>query len=290
VIPTSAASTLEHMLAVFDVEPVGDRRFRGTSDGGARLVVDGSQLLSQAIVAVSATLPRHSVRTAHAVFVRAVDAEGQLEFEVDVLHEGRTFASAVVTVTQAGRRCASVTVLSDIEHEDVIAHHQAMPDVGAPDDAIPCEMPLVGRQLRLVGVADPNDPEEVGPPVIDAWLHYDAVPGRADLAKALVAHFTGHLSISTTMRSHPGMGTAMAHDTVSTGVMAISITFHEPVAWDGWLLYHHESTQVGRGMSYVRGQVFTEQGDLIASFTQDGMIRAFALDGTDAARAVSARL
>ena len=81
-----------------------------------------------------------------------------------------------------------------------------------------------------------------------------------DLAKALIAHFTGHLSISTTMRAHRGIGTAMAHVTVSTRVMAISVTFHEPVAWDGWILYHHESTQVGRGMSYVRGQVFTEQG------------------------------
>ena len=50
----------------------------------------------------------------------------------------------------------------------------------------------------------------------------------------------------------------MAHVSVSTGVMGISISFHEPVAWEGWLLYHHESTQVGRGMSYVRGQVFTE--------------------------------
>ena len=52
----------------------------------------------------------------------------------------------------------------------------------------------------------------------------------------------------------------MAHDTVSTGVMGISVTFHEPVVWEDWLLYHHESTQVGRGMSHVRGQVFTEEG------------------------------
>ncbi len=219
-----------------------------------------------------------------------MDAERELEFEVDVLHAGRTFASARVTVSQGGRRCASVTLLSDIEQEDVIAHHSPMPEIGTPADAIPCEMPMTGRQLRLVGIADPNDPEETGPPLIDAWLHYDPVPERPELAKALVAHFTGHLSISATMRSHPGIGTAMAHDTVSTGVMGISITFHEPVAWDGWLLYHHESTQVGRGMSYVRGQVFTEQGRLIASFTQDGMIRAFVGDGADHARPVSARL
>ncbi len=283
-------STLEGMLAVFDVEPVGEHRYRGTSDGGSRSVVDGSQLLAQAIVAVSSSLPRHLVRTAHAFFVRAVDAERPLEFEVDVLHEGRTFASAVVTVSQGGRRCASVTMLSDVAHPDVITHEQPMPVVGAPADAIPCPMPMDGRELRLVGIEDPNDPEETGPPIIDAWLHYDPAPTRADLAKALIAHFTGHLAISTTMRGHQGIGTAMAHDTVSTGVMSISITFHEPVVWEGWLLYHHESTQVGRGMSYVRGQVFTEQGALIASFSQDGMIRAFVADSTDSARPVSARL
>jgi acyl-CoA thioesterase len=288
--PDPVVSTLQNMMAVFDVEPVGEHRYQGTSDGGSRRVVDGSQLLAQAIVASSKSLPHHSVRTAHAVFVRTVDAERELEFEIDVLHGGRTFASAIVTVSQGGRRCASVTLLSDVEQEDVIAHHHPMPEIGAPADAIPCPMPMIGRELRLVGITDPNDPEETGPPSIDAWLHYDPVPGRLDLAKALVAHFTGHLSISTTMRSHPGMGTAMAHDTLSTGVMGISITFHEPVAWEGWLLYHHESTQVGRGMSYVRGQVFTEQGRLIASFTQDGMIRAFVADGADLARPVSARL
>jgi acyl-CoA thioesterase II len=288
--PAPVPSTLENMMRVFDVEPDGGHRYLGTSDGGSRQVVDGSQLLAQAIVACSKSLPDHSVRTAHAVFVRTVDAERVLEFDVDVLHRGRTFAGAVVTVSQDGRRCASVTVLSDVEQEDVISHRQAMPDSGTPSEAVACEMPMVGRELRLVGMADPNDPHEIGPPVIDAWLRYDPIPRRPDLAKALVAHFTGHLSISTTMRCHAGFGTAMAHDTVSTGVMGISISFHEPVAWVGWLLYHHESTQVGRGMSYVRGQVFTEGGVLIASFTQDGMIRAFSADRAEAARPVPERL
>ena len=31
-------------------------------------------------------------------------------------------------------------------------------------------------------------------------------------------------------------------------------------------------------MSYVRGQVFTEEGELLASFCQEGMIRAFGDD------------
>ena len=57
---------------------------------------------------------------------------------------------------------------------------------------------------------------------------------------------------------------------------------------DGWLLYHHESTQVGAGMSYVRGQIFRESGELIASFAQEAMIRA--VDAPAQALATEARL
>jgi acyl-CoA thioesterase-2 len=284
------AGSVSGMLEVFDVTPAGDHRFVGVSLGGTRRVVDASQLLSQAIVVASKSFPRHTVRSAQAVFLKSVDVERELWFEVDRLHEGRTFAGAVVAVGQGDRRCASVTVLLDVEFPDVIRHAAPPPEVARPQDAVPCAMPMRGRQLRLVDLADPNDPAECGPPFIDAWLHYDPIPTRPDLAKALVAHFTGHLSISTTMRAHEGFGTSMAHDSVSTAVMGISITFHEPVAWAGWILYHHESTQVGAGMSHVRGQVFTEEGVLIASFTQDGMIRAFAGDSVALSKATAERL
>jgi acyl-CoA thioesterase II len=283
-------SSVDGMLEVFDVTPDGDQLYVGTSDGGNRRVVDGSQLLAQSVVAASKEFPDHRVRSAHAVFTRAVDSEGPVGFDVDVVHRGRSFAGALITVTQAGRRCATVDLLLDTPTADVIRHAASPPPIGSPADAIPYDMPLEGRELRLVGMSDPNDPDEVGPPVLDAWLRYRPVPDRDDLAKALIAHFTGHLSISTTMRPHRGVGTALAHKGVSTAVMSITVTFHDPVAWDGWLLYHHESTQVGGGMSYVRGQVFTEEGALLASFTQEGMIRDFGDDPVPRTLAADARL
>ena len=283
-------SSLSRMLEIFDVQPAGDGQFTGVSDGGGRRVVDGSQLLAQAIVACSKTFPRHTARSAHAVFLRVADDERPLRFDVDVIHEGRTFASAVVRILQGGRRCASVTVLMDVVHADVIRHGTAMPPVGSPMEAIPFPMPMEGRELRLDGIPDPDDPNEFGPPILDAWIRYSTVPHESGLAKALIAHFTGHLSISTTMRAHRGVGTSMAHESLSTGVMAIAVTFHEPVVWDGWLLYHHESVQVGSGMSFVRGQVFTEEGELLASYSQDGMIRAFTADVSERSKPVSERL
>jgi acyl-CoA thioesterase len=278
------------LLELFDVLGEGDR-FRGQSGlagDDERQVVEGTQALAQAIVAVAQRFPGKSIRSAHAVFARVVVTGDPVDLVIDVIHEGRSTASAVVSVEQNGKRCVAVTVLADVPSVDVIRHHLPRPDVGKPLEANESPMHMGGAQLRLVDVVDVNSPDEVGPPELYAWLQYEPIPTRDDLAKALVAYFTGQLGISTTMRAHAGIGTSQSHHTVSTAPMTVTVSFHEPVSWDGWLLYTHESTQVGAGMSYVRGTVHTEAGELIASFTQDALIRP--LRTTDANIEVHSRL
>ncbi len=279
------------LLDLFDVRPEQPDHFTGdTGIAGAdeRQVVEGTQVLAQTIVAVAKRFHDKSVRSAHAVFSRAVMVGPPVEFDVDVVHEGRSTATAVVGVNQNGRRCITVTAFVDVPSADVIRHHLPRPDVVAPADANFSPMPMAGRELRLVDVVDVNSPDEVGPPELYAWLHYDPIPTRDDLAKALIAYFTGHLGISTTMRAHEGIGTSQSHLTVSTAPLTVTVSFHEPVSWSGWLLYTHESTQVGAGMSYVRGAVHTEEGELLASFAQEAMIRP--LRTTDTAIKTEARL
>ena len=283
-------SSLAEMLDIFDVQPAGPSSFVGGSDAGTRDVIDGSQLLAQAIVAAAKSSPERVVRSAHAVFTRTSAADKPITFDVDVVHGGRTFVTTEVRARQDDRICAVVTVLLDRPQQDVVRRASVPPRSSDPDDAAVVRMPLTGRELRIVDVADPDDPDAVGPPVLDAWLKYDVVPERDELAKALLAHFTGHLSISTTLRPHTGLGTAMSHHTISTAVMTIGVVFHDPVRWDDWLLYEHESTAVGGGMSFVRGQVFTRAGALIASFNQEGMIRAFTATDPSASMAATARL
>ena len=279
------------LLDLFDVRAKAPDHFSGdTGIAGEdeRQVVEGTQVLAQAIVAVAKRFADKSVRSVHAVFSRAVMVGQPVEFDIDVVHEGRSTATAVVGVQQNGRRCITITAFADVPSADVIRHQLPRPDVVAPADANFSPMPMVGRELRLVDVVDINSPDEVGPPELYAWLHYDPIPARDDLAKALIAYFTGHLGISTTMRAHEGIGTSQSHLTVSTAPLTVTVSFHEPVSWAGWLLYTHESTQVGAGMSYVRGAVHTEEGELIASFAQEAMIRP--LRTTDTAIKTEARL
>ncbi|MGB3351550.1 MAG: acyl-CoA thioesterase domain-containing protein [Mycobacterium sp.] len=269
--------TVQELLDLFDARPGETDTFTaqtGPAGEDERQVVEGTQVLAQSIVAAAKRFPDKSVRSVHSVFARAVMVgAGPVELGIDVVSEGRSTATAVVTATQNGKRCITTTVLADVPTGDVIRHHLPRPEVSGPVDSHLSPMPMTGRELRLVDVEDVNSPDEVGPPELYAWLHYDPIPERDDLAKALIAYFTGHLGISTTMRAHEGIGTSQAHLTVSTAPMTVSVSFHEPVRWDGWLLYTHESTQVGAGMSYVRGAVHTQDGELIASFAQDALIR-----------------
>lgn len=173
---TDSAQTqwsVEGLLELFDVAPDGpDHYTAATGIGGEdeRQVVEGSQVLAQAIVAVAKRFPDKSVRSAHAVFSRAVLGTVPLELLIDVVHEGRSTATAVVTAQQNGKRCITMTVFTDVPSEDVIRHHLPRPEVAAPADANFSEMPMIGRELRLVDVLDVNSPGEVGPPELYAWL------------------------------------------------------------------------------------------------------------------------
>jgi acyl-CoA thioesterase len=80
------------------------------------------------------------------------------------------------------------------------------------------------------------------------------------------------------LRPHDGIGQDQAHRTLSTAINAISISFHAEVAADRWMLYRHLSTFAGDGMTHSSCAVYDEDGVLLASFTVDAMVRAFAPD------------
>ncbi|WNG83444.1 thioesterase family protein [Mycobacterium sp. ITM-2016-00316] len=273
---TPPEHTLEKVLDLLDVTPGAGDTFicaTGWPSAGARQVVEGTPLLGQALVAAAKRFPNMSVRSAHAVFSRIVNTGRPVEFRVHATHEGRSTAAAVVAIWQDERQCATVTVLVDTPTIDVVRHQLPRAEVGHPDDAHPSPEALRGMRSHVVEMSDVNSAEQVGPPVLHAWLHYDQIPMRADLVKALLAYPAGHLAIAVALRPHPGFGTSQSHHSLSTGVLSASISFHEPVTFEDWLLYSWESTHAGAGMAYVRGTVHTADGELLASFTIEGMIR-----------------
>jgi acyl-CoA thioesterase-2 len=49
--------------------------------------------------------------------------------------------------------------------------------------------------------------------------------------------------------------------------------FHRPFRVDDWLLYSMESPSASGGRGFVRGSVYSRDGRLVASTSQEGLIR-----------------
>lgn len=268
----------DDLAAVLDVEHVGAGRYGGIVRGfWARPVVEGSQMLGQAIVAAGRHRPGTRVVSAHMVFFRAADAWTPLDFELRELHGGRTFTTLSVTVGQQGRACAAGTLLLDVTAPDAVRHAAGAPTTPGPYKCEPVDMAVTGRDIRVAGRAYTGDPDApVGPPEIDAWVRFRSLPDDPALHAGLLAQFAGHMPIAAALRPHGGIGQDQAHRTLSTAINAIALSVHAEVRADRWMLYRHLSTFAGDGMTHAECRVHDEHGGLLASFTVDAMVRTFA--------------
>ena len=225
--------------------------------------------------------------SAHLVFLKAADANRPVDLSLEELSNGRTFTALAAHVTQGERRCASGTLLLGVTAPDVVRHAEPAQDVPGPYEAVPFDMGVTGRDLRVVDAAYTDDPAApVGPPAIDAWVRFREVPDDPALHAGLLAQLTGHLSIAAALRPHAGIGQREAHRTLSTAINAIALSFHADVRMDRWVLYRHLATVVADGMMHAEGRVHDEAGTLVASFSVDAMIRPLDRPSPDARTAL----
>jgi acyl-CoA thioesterase-2 len=245
-------------------------------DGSGRQVAFGGELLGQAIVAASQAMPTKRVKSVQTIFARAVMASLPLEVRVDPMHEGRNLGSVTVTFVQDDRLCARALVLLDVEEPDLVRHQMPMPDLPAPDATAAVEHPLAAPETIIVGGVDVSDPALTGPAALQLWVRFRGAPADdGTLARALLAYATDGWLIATAMRPHQGIGQSMAHREISTGVVSHSLSFHGELDPNEWLLIDHQSSFAGGGRSFGSANVFTEAGDLVASFTQEALLRYF---------------
>ena len=240
-------------------------------------------MLGQAIVAAGRHAPGRRVVSASMVFTRAADAAAPLRGRARRAVDRRRTFTALGPGRQGGRICATGTLLLDVTAPDVIRHADpAARRARARTRATPFDMSVTGRDLRIVDGAYTGDPDApVGPPVLDAWVRFRDVPDDPPLHAGLLAQFTGHMSIAAALRPHAGIGQDQAHRTLSTASTPSRYRFHADVRADQWMLYHHRSTFAGDGMTHAECRVHDEDGALLASFTVDAMVRAFADPASD---------
>jgi acyl-CoA thioesterase II len=159
---------------------------------------------------------------------------------------------------------------------DLIRHGPAMPDVAGPDDSRLEEHSGGQQQSTPPSYDNRGGADDVNPPELVTWYRYPDAPADPVIGQALVAFATNFPSIGVGLQPHAGFTIGQSHLEMSTGVIGHTLTFHEPIQANDWMLFHLSSPYAGRGRIYGMGDVYNRTGDLLASFTQDAMARGMA--------------
>jgi acyl-CoA thioesterase len=267
--------TNDSVAEMLELEHVGPGQFVGKNLPGPSPVVFGGQILAQSVAAAALSVPDKQIKSLHTVFARGGSPDAPLEIDVDVLQQGRTFASLSLTTHQGARMCTRSVALLHEPEPDLIRHSDDAPRASGPDQTPSRSGGHPWWELRVVDDLDLQDPDQVGPPELYVWSRFADVPEVAHAHPALLAFASDGFLIATAMRPHKGVGQALAHVTISTNVVAQTISFHDPFRADEWHLLAHHSPYAGRGRSSGRADVFTEDGRLVASYMQENIIRDF---------------
>lgn len=227
----------------------------------------GGQILAQFVRTAQLACRDKSVQSVHVIFAREGKTDELVRYIVQRHHEGRSFATLAIVARQ---RCGVVATASVSMHSiEEGFEHQTVPDI---PPVLPAEhrvdLQVIPWETR--STADLND-RAAQPPDYDLWMRTPEVDTA--LAPALSAYATDLSLIGTALRPVEGLSQRAEGSTFTSATISHTLWFHRPFSTDKWLLLRHHSPLIAHGRCFGRGDIYTEDGTLVASFAQEGLLR-----------------
>ncbi len=272
--------------------------FVGRSEKQPHGRVFGGQVLAQGVMAAGLTLdvpagsPARPIHSLHAYFMRPGDDTQPIRFAVERMMDGRSFSTRRVHAIQQGRPILSMSA-SFQEHSDGLDHQDEMPespdprtlpemsqvvarlvaDAGIDDERARTHVERMRRRAILQYPVDTGDPREPATRTsrYQLWMKAVATLPDDDLLRSAVLAFASDFALlSPSLRLH---GVRMLDPRLRIASLDHAMWFHRPASLDEWLFFDLDSPSAQGGRALGRGKVFTEDGRLVASLAQEGMVR-----------------
>lgn len=282
-------ASVNELVDLLEVERLEVNLFRGHQPTNSRLKrVFGGQVAGQAVMAAQRTVPEDkSLHSLHVYFVLGGDPSIPIIYDVENVRDGRSFVTRRVAARQHGEVIFYMTASfqreeQGWEHQDVLpptpGPQAATPMVDlvkyiSPDAAEQWMQEWGGFDMRYVGDPRPeDDPTRAFVPVVQRmWFRAsDRLPDDPLLHRAAFTYYSDFSLLGASLVPH---GVLISSPEVSPASLDHVVWFHRPFRVDEWLLYDQSSPSASgaRGLSTAR--VFREDGTLVASVAQEGLIR-----------------
>lgn len=275
-------TVLDPLVDQLDLEQIDANLFRGMSINMGTPRVFGGQVIGQALIAAlrTAATTCHSL---HGYFLRPGDPNLPIIYEVDRIRDGKSFTTRRIVAIQKGEAIFSMAA-SFQKHEDGLSFYSEMPDVPPPEgcygDEDLIDDPELLEHLRSMRMNRPIEIKRVEPfsymkpkpaePIQHMWLRSkQTLPDDPAVHQCILAYASDMGLLSTSALPHG--------QSFFTGLQSASLDhamwFHREFRADEWVLFAMDSPTAGRSRGFNRGKMFTQDGRLIASVAQEGLVR-----------------
>jgi acyl-CoA thioesterase-2 len=282
-------ASLDELVTLLDLETLEVNLFRGGQPDGSSLKrVFGGQVAAQAVTAAQLTVPddRH-IHSLHAYFLLGGDPSIPIVYDVENVRDGGSFTTRRIAARQHGENIFYMTA-SFQRAEDGFDHQDTMPQVPSPDEAMPLldvikevrpqdveswKREWSSFDLRYIGDDRPaDDPTRALVPAVQRlWFRANGtLPASRIVHTAAFTYISDFSLLAVALIPH---GELISSPRVQPASLDHTIWFHRPIQADQWLLYDQTSPSASgaRGLSTAR--VFSEDGTLVATVAQEGLIR-----------------
>ncbi|MEM7079018.1 MAG: acyl-CoA thioesterase domain-containing protein [Pseudomonadota bacterium] len=277
------------LLEVLDLQKIEENLFLGHNEVNRTARLFGGQVLAQAAQAAYNTVDDLQLHSLHGYFLRAGDVARPVLFEIERIRDGRSFTTRRVVGIQSGQAIFSMDVSFQID-EPGFEHAEPMPNVPLPDeleDDIICaerlgDDPRLGPMAKIARPFEMRSVFAIGSEAwtqeryfAPTWIRFRAPVDVTDTVRSrcLLAYASDMSLVSTAGLPH---GQSRNFGGLQMASLDHALWIHRPVPIDQWLLFHKRTSTAQSSRGMVHADFYTQEGGLVASVTQEGLLRPLA--------------
>ncbi len=280
-------AVVDGLVALLDLERLDENLYRGVSPEVSPTRVFGGQVAAQALIAAGRTAPAdRPVHSLHAYFLRPGSPSQPIIYQVDRTRDGLSFTTRRVVAVQNGKPIFTMSA-SFQSPEAGVDHAVPMPDVPGPDELagyaeriapIKERMAVWGRIPRPFDIRYVDDPpwvSRLAGPQPQArnrmWFRTDGVLPDDDLLHVCILAYLSDLTLLYSVLSTHALSAEF--DRLQLASLDHAMWFHRPFRVDDWVLYDVSSPSASGARGLGMGQIFAQDGRMLATVVQEGLVR-----------------
>lgn len=282
--------SVNDLLDILTLKEVNATHFKGISKAVGSPNVFGGQVLAQALNAAYRTIFNERVlHSMHAYFLEAGNLNIPITYQVSIIRDGGSFSTRRVTANQ-GETIIFILAASFHKNEEGHEHQIEMKsNLKQPEELqswtemlalygefLPSKMknflqmdrPIEFKPTKLF---NPMEKKNL-PPFLDMWFKLKGDTSTLDLAtkQQILTYISDYNILSAALLPHASKAN---YSNTQMASLDHSMWFFRDFNFEDWMLFSIESPSTSNARGFSTGHIFTREGKLIASVTQEGLMR-----------------